>query len=245
MIGIISALDEELQLFLDKADIGKSIVQSQITFHFGTLEGHAIVLLKCGVGKVNAAIATQLLIDRFGVDSIIFTGMAGGLVPYIKKQDIVISNFVVQYDVDLTAFGRRPGEIPELSRLIEANPNLIKSARKAFDTYKSEKSIKSNVIVGTIACGDTFVSDSEKIQWLQTEFGAVAVEMEGGAVGQVCQMNNVPFVIIRIISDVASETAASEFIFSLEDASKTTFGIVQQMLKQLPIKDKRELFAKA
>ena len=99
-------------------------------------------MLKCGVGKVNAAIATQLLIDRFGVDSIIFTGMAGGLVPYIQKQDIVISNFVVQYDVDLTAFGRRPGEIPELSRLIEADPKLIKSARTAFDTFKADNKIQ-------------------------------------------------------------------------------------------------------
>ena len=244
MIGIISALDEELQLFLDNADVHNKVMQSKISFHFGTLEGHAVILLKCGVGKVNAAIATQLLIDRFGVDSIIFTGMAGGLVPYIQKQDIVISNFVVQYDVDLTAFGRRPGEIPELSRLIEADPKLIKSARTAFDQYKSDHEILSNVIVGTIACGDTFVSDSKKIQWLQTEFGAVAAEMEGGAVGQVCQMNNVPFVIIRIISDVASETAASEFIFSLEDASKSTFGIVQRMLQAMPLHEKRELFAK-
>ena len=245
MIGIISALDEELQLFLDEAQVDNKIVQSQITFHFGTLAGHSVVLLKCGVGKVNAAIATQLLIDRFGVDSVIFTGMAGGLVPYIKKQDIVISNFVVQYDVDLTAFGRRPGEIPELSRLIEANPQLIKSARSAFDQYKTDNSIESQVIVGTIACGDTFVSDSEKIQWLQTEFGAVAVEMEGGAVGQVCQMNKVPFVVIRVISDVASETAASDFIFSLEDASNTTFGIVQKMLESMPSKNKKELFTKA
>ena len=244
MVGIISALDEELQLFLENAEIHDKVLQSKITFHFGTLEGHAVVLLKCGVGKVNAAIATQLLVDRFGVDSIIFTGMAGGLVPYIQKQDIVISNFVVQYDVDLTAFGRRPGEIPELSRLIEADSKLIKSARAAFEVYKTDNNLHSNVIVGTIACGDTFVSDEEKIQWMQTEFGAVAVEMEGGAVGQVCQMNNIPFVIIRVISDVASEAAASEFIFSLEDASKFTFGIVQQMLLSTPINKKQELFAK-
>ena len=246
MIGIISALDEELQLFLDKTDIEKDITQSKITFYFGTLADQEVILLKCGVGKVNAAIATQLLIDRFGVHQIIFTGMAGGLVPYVKKQDIVISNFVVQYDVDLTAFGRRPGEIPELSRLIEADPSMIKAARKAFDVYKQENEIKSEVLVGTIACGDSFVSSSEKIDWLQTEFGAVAVEMEGGAVGQVCQMNSVPFVVIRVISDSASGSAASDFIFSLEDASKTTFGIVYNMLSNCRKGgEKRKLFAPA
>lgn len=243
MIGIISALDEELQLFLDHTAIENTIVHSKIIIHFGILAGHSVILLKCGVGKVNAAMATQLLIDKFSVDTIIFTGMAGGLVPYIQKQDIVISNFVVQYDVDLTAFGRRPGEIPELSRLIEADPNLVKIARLAFDKYKSDNSIASNVLIGTIACGDSFVSDKEKINWLQTEFGAVAVEMEGGAVGQVCQMNNIPFVIIRIISDVASESAAADFIFSLEDASIITFGIVNQMLQSIPIKVKQELSA--
>ncbi len=241
MIGIISALEEELILFKENAEINQEIVQAGITFYFGKLSGQDIIILKCGVGKVNAAVATQLLIDRFGVNAVIFTGMAGSLVPYLNKSDIVVSNMVVQYDVDLSAFGRRPGEIPELSRLIEAEPNLVKAAAMAYDEIKNEKGLSNQLVVGTIATGDSFVSDSQKIRWLQTEFGAVSVEMEGGAVGQVCQMNNVPFVVIRVISDSASESAAADFIFSLEDASQITYNIVSNMLNLVDVKHKVKL----
>lgn len=245
MIGIISALDEELVLFKENSDINQEVVQSGITFYFGRLSGHDVIILKCGVGKVNAAIATQLLIDRFGVNAVIFSGMAGSLVPYLNKSDIVVSNMVVQYDVDLSAFGRRPGEIPELARLIEAEPNLVKAAASVYEQMKEKESWENNMIVGTIATGDSFISDAKKIKWLQTEFGAVAVEMEGGAVGQVCQMNKVPFVVIRVISDGAGESAAADFIFSLEDASKITFSIVSNMLNRFEAKGKIKLLVPA
>ncbi len=228
MIGIISAIEEELQLFKSKVEIEQVVIQAGIEFHFGQLYNEKIILLKSGVGKVNAAVVTQLLIDRFGVDKIIFTGLAGGLVPLLNISDIVVSNYVVQYDVDLTAFGRRLGEIPDLARMIEADEKLIKTASIAFDEIVKDN--LKQLIVGTIATGDSFISSAEKIKWLQREFGAVAVDMEGGAVGQVCQMNKVPFVIIRVISDKASENAAGEFIFSLDEASHFTFNLVSKML---------------
>ena len=141
--------------------------------------------------------------------------------------------FVVQHDVDLTAFGRRPGQIPDLARQIEAAPALVSAAADAYDEVASTRKLDSQMVVGTIATGDSFISNPDKIRWLQREFGAVATEMEGGAVGQVCEMNRVPFVIIRVISDGAGEEAAGQFIAFLDQASELTFEIAQALLSRL------------
>ncbi len=234
MIGLISALEEEIVLLKDNLELEQVVVQSGIEFHFGNLAGQKVILLRCGVGKVNAAVATQLLIDRFGVKAVIFSGLAGALVPNLRPGDIVISNYVVQYDIDLTAFGRRPGEIPDLARMIEASPALVRAACKAYeDTAEVEPGI-GQMLVGTIATGDTFISDKKRIRWLQREFGAVATEMEGGAVGQVCFMNRVPFVIIRVISDTAENTAAGEYIVFLGEASQLSYKIISHLLCNIP-----------
>ena len=232
MIGLISAMDEELIRFREQVELDQTVRQAGIDFYFGRLAGQKVVLLKCGVGKVNGAVATQLLIDRFGVDAVIFTGLAGALVPHLKRGDVVVSNYVVQHDIDLTAFGRRPGEIPDLARMIEAQPRLVHLAADAAEEALREFNGQRNMIVGTIATGDSFVADPVKIRWLQREFGAVATEMEGGAVGQVCQMNRVPFVVIRVISDGSGGGAAGEFIMFLEEASNLTFRIVNTMLSR-------------
>ena len=234
MIGLISALDEELARFKQQLEFDQTVRQAGLDFHFGQLAGQKVVLLKCGVGKVNAAVATQLLIDRFGVDSVVFTGLAGALVPTLRRGDVVVSNFVVQYDIDLTAFGRRPGELSEYSRLIEADPTLVHTAADAFESNFGVTDPDRQLVVGTIATGDSFVSDPKRIRWLQREFGAVATEMEGGAVGQVCQMSRVPFVVIRVISDSASGGAAAEFIMFLDEASDITFRLVGAMLSAWP-----------
>ena len=230
MIGLISALEEEIAQFRAQTEISQTITQAGIEFNFGEIAGHKVILLRCGVGKVNAAVATQLLVDRFGVDSVIFTGLAGSLVPHLTRGDIVVSNYVVQHDIDLTAFGRRPGEIPELARMIEADPKLIREACDACESSGVLDGTDRQLVVGTIVTGDSFISDPGRIRWLQREFGGVAAEMEGGAVGQVCQMNRVPFVIIRVISDGAGDGAAAEFIMFLDEASKVTFSITTSML---------------
>lgn len=233
MIGLISAMEEELVRFRETLELDQVVKQAGLDFYFGTLVGQPVVLLKCGVGKVNAAVATQVLIDRFGVDAIFFTGLAGSLVPHLKRGDIVVSNIVVQHDIDLTAFGRRPGEIPDLARLIEADSTLVNLAADAAEQVLAETNPERQMVVGTIATGDSFVSDPDRIRWLQREFGAVATEMEGGAVGQVCQMNRVPFVVIRVISDGSSGGAAGEFIMFLDEASSLTCRIVSLALSHL------------
>jgi adenosylhomocysteine nucleosidase len=239
MIGLISAMEEELVRLRERFEPDQVVKQAGLDFFFGELSGQKVVLLRCGVGKVNAAVATQLLIDRFGVDAVIFTGLAGSLVPHLKRGDVVVSNMVVQHDIDLTAFGRRPGEIPDLARMIDADPKLIHIAADAAEEViaESDKARQTaspcGMTVGTIATGDSFVSDPERIRWLQREFGAIATEMEGGAVGQVCQMNKVPFVVIRVISDGSGGGAAGEFIMFLDEASELTCNIVSRTLAKM------------
>jgi adenosylhomocysteine nucleosidase len=233
LIGLISAIEEELTRFKEQAAIAEVVSQAGLEFHLGRLEGCDIILLRSGVGKVNAAVATQLLIDRFGARAVVFTGLAGTLVPYLKRGDVVISNFAVQHDIDLTAFGRRPGQLSDTARQIEADPALIAAASEAYDQVAEAHGLTSQMVVGTLATGDSFISDPSKIRWLQREFGAVAADMEGGAVGQVCAMNRVPFVIIRVISDTAGGEAAGQFITFLDQASELTFEITAALLKRL------------
>ncbi len=233
MFGLISALEEELLLFKENHRVDQVVRHAGLDFHLGELDDQKVILLRCGVGKVNAAMATQLMIDRFGVEAVVFTGLAGSLVPHLKRGDLVVSNFVVQHDIDLTAFGRRHGEIPDVTRLIEADPKLVKAVTDAYDRICEVDTAAGQMVVGTIATGDSFISDPQRIRWLQREFGAVAAEMEGGAVGQVCQMNRVPFVIIRVISDGAGDGAAAEFICFLEEASKITFRITSELLTEM------------
>jgi len=236
MIGLISAMEEELVRFRDRFEPDQVVKQAGLDFHFGELSNQKVILLRCGVGKVNAAVAAQLLIDRFGVDAVFFTGLAGSLVPHLKRGDVVVANMVVQHDIDLTAFGRRPGEIPDLARMIDADPKLVHVAAEAGEQVLAQTGRDRQLVVGTIATGDSFVSDPKRIRWLQREFGAVATEMEGGAVGQVCQMNRVPFVVVRIISDGSGGKAAGEFIMFLDEASDLTCRIVTLGLDMLKSK---------
>ena len=232
MIGLISAMEEEIILFHQRSEIAETVQVAGIDFHIGLLEGRNVVIVRSGIGKVNAAVATQILVDRFGVRAVIISGLAGSLVPTLKRGDVVVSNIVVQHDVDLTSFGRRAGEIPDVSRLLEADAALVHAAAEAFERC-NDKGAGQRLLVGTIATGDVFVSDPSKSRWLQREFGAVAAEMEGGAVGQVCRMNGIPFVAIRVISDGGGDGAADEFRQFLSDASVLAFAIVSGMLPEI------------
>jgi len=231
MIGLIGAMAEEVSLFKENMEDIKSLNYARMDYMTGYLKEQNVVLLQSGIGKVNATIGTQIMIDRFEVDQIIFTGLAGTLVPHLTRGDVVVSNYVVQYDFDLTAFGRRHGELPDVGRMIEADPRMVKLACYAFDDNFKYMKGSPQLVVGTIASGDRFVSDPRKIEWLQREFGAVATEMEGAAVGYACHLNEVPFVILRTISDTAGSDAKDEFESYLKDACNNSFRIVSSILE--------------
>ncbi len=237
MIGLIGAMTEEITLFRENMDISEIKKYAQMDYICGGLSGQEVVLLQSGIGKVKATIGTQIMIDKFDINLIIFTGLAGSLVPNLSLGDLVVSNFVVQHDFDLTAFGRRPGELPDTGRMIEVDSNLVKLTCYAYDDAFKSKPNAPKLIVGPVCSGDRFESDPRRIEWLQREFGAVAIEMEGAAVGHTCFVNGVKFIILRTISDTGGDGATDDFNNYLKIASENSFKIVETMLRVISIKD--------
>ena len=233
MIGIIGALDEEVNEICGNLEGKKVLVKAGYHYYSGRLNGRDVTLVKCGVGKVNAAICTQIMIDTFGCSQIFFGGVAGALLPGLRQGDVVISSHVVQFDIDLTAFGRRRGELADKDRLIEADPGMVQKATEAFDTVVQGLTTPPALMVGTIVSGDSFVSDPATIKWLQREFGAACTEMEGGPVGYTSMINNIPFVVIRVISDDAGSKAVEEFDTFLSRSSIFIYKIISTTIELL------------
>jgi len=237
MIGIIGAMSEEIELFKKNMEIKETRRYAGTDYCVGSMSGQEVVLLQAGIGKVKSTISTQILIDRFDIDMIIFTGLAGALAPNLRRGDLVVSNQVVQYDFDLTAFGRRHGELPDIGRLLEPDPKLVKFMCYAYDDVFKGGKDAPQLIVGAICSGDRFITERRDIEWLQREFGGVATEMEGAAIGYTCYVNDVKFVILRTISDTGGEGATDDFDAYLKVASENSFKIVSTMLQVMSYRD--------
>jgi len=233
MIGIIGALDEEIKLICDRIDDYQVTQKALFEFYTGKIGSMDVVAVKCGVGKVNAALCSQILIDVFHCKKILFGGVAGGLLPGLKQGDVVVSSHAVQFDLDLTAFGRRYGELADHDRLIEADPDMVVTVSDVFDEMFEEKSAAPTLIVGTIVSGDSFVSDPKTIKWLQREFSAACTEMEGGALAYTCKANKVPFVIVRVISDSGSGKAVQEFESFVSKSSDLLYRLISKSVERL------------
>lgn len=233
MHAIIGAMDEEVALVRDHMEIAETSIHAQIEVTRGKFEGKEIVLAQSGVGKVNATICTQMLIDLYQPRALVFSGVAGGLLPNMRVGDIIIASHVVQYDMDLTAFGRRHGETATGDRQIECDPALVEAATKAFDAAFEDGDDHPNLMLGTIASGDRFVQDTDTLRWLQREFAALATEMEGAAFGYTCQLNNLPFVVIRGLSDGSGEGAKDDFRENLHLVCKHSFALLTELVKRL------------
>jgi adenosylhomocysteine nucleosidase len=230
MLGVIGAMSEEVRLLLGELTDVEEAVHAEIIVTRGNYKGTEIALAQSGIGKVNATICTQMLIDIFKPTKLVFSGVAGGLLPNMQTGDIIIASHVVQYDMDLTAFGRRHGETPGRDRLIECDSDLVGKATTAFDSAYDGVEGGPNLMLGTIASGDKFVQDTDTLRWLQREFAALATEMEGAAFGYTCHLNGLPFVVIRALSDSSSETASGDFEDNLHVACQNSFRLVDQLI---------------
>ncbi|MBQ9156281.1 MAG: 5'-methylthioadenosine/adenosylhomocysteine nucleosidase [Eubacterium sp.] len=203
-IGIIGAMKEEVEALIHQMEDKEEKTIAGMTFHRGRLWNNEAVVVKSGVGKVNMAVCTQLLIDLYEVNILINTGIAGGLLKGIQVGDMVISSDAVSHDVDVTSRGFKPGEIPFMeTSVFKADPELVALAREACQIVNPE----IGCYVGRVLTGDQFISDSGKKAQLVSTFDGCCVEMEGAAMAQVAALNNVSFVIIRAISDKADEEA--------------------------------------
>ncbi len=227
MIGIIGAMDIEIDGFKQYMTDITTVKHSFFEFTGGKIDGKEVVLVMCGIGKVSAAICTQIMIDRFSPDIIINTGVAGGLHNELSIGDIAIACDVVQHDMDTTVFGDPKGYISNLMKVkIPVKTEICKKLKQIADNLEA-----TNVICGTIATGDQFISTPYQKNQIKDEFDAIAAEMEGGAVGHVCYANGVNFGVIRAISDNASGDALSDYESFKLNAAQKTIHIVSEFVK--------------
>lgn len=230
MIGIIGAMDEEISQITDKMT-GVAVTETAgMTFNRGKLNGREIVAVRSGIGKVNAAICTQILAADFHADHIINTGVAGSLRNEINIGDVVISTDAVQHDMDATGFGYEPGVIPRMKISdFPADERLIKLAVQAC----REAVPSVGVYEGRIVSGDQFISDRQVKEKLIKQFDAFCTEMEGAAVAQAAYLNNIPFLIIRAISDKADGSAKMDYSEFERRAIDNSVALLTRMIERI------------
>jgi adenosylhomocysteine nucleosidase len=229
MIGIIGAMDVETDMLKNEMALDKMLEMAGMSFYAGTLRNSEVVVVTCGIGKVNAAICTQILINKFNVKSIINTGVSGGLNENLKIGDLVISTDCMEHDFDVTVFGYELGVIPRQAESVyKADHQLVEMAYKAGKNYSDH-----SVYKGRIVSGDQFISSQEKKQFLIDTFDAYTTEMESAAIAHTCYLNQRPFVIIRAISDQANGEAPESFDEFAQHAAVISNKIVLAMLAEL------------
>ena len=207
-IGIIGAMEVEVAILKEKMEDVRIIKKASMDFYEGILAGKKVVVVRSGIGKVNAGICAQILADVFSVDAIINTGIAGSLNKNINIGDIVLSTDVVQHDMDATGFGYRKGQIPQMPVFFfNADDNLRRLAAEVCKEVNPD----IQVFEGRIASGDQFVCDQDVKNRIVSEFSAYATEMEGAAIGQAAYLNEIPFLVDRAISDKADGSAQMDY----------------------------------
>ena len=230
MLAILGAMEEEVTLLRAEMTVRDEAVHAGISVTQGEFAGTEITLAQCGIGKVNAAICTQMLVDRYAPEALIFSGVAGGLLPNMRVGDLIAASHLIQFDIDLTAFGRRHGELPDSARMIQSDAGLVHHVTDAFDQVFDGAQDAPNLMIGTVVSGDRFIEDTETLRWLQREFGALATEMEGAAVGYTCQINDLPFVVIRGLSDTADESAPDDYRANLHKVCQHSFRLLEKLI---------------
>ncbi|MGA9174724.1 MAG: 5'-methylthioadenosine/adenosylhomocysteine nucleosidase [Thermoactinomyces sp.] len=227
-IGLIGAMDEEIASLLEKMDQVETQKVYHTTYYTGIIKDTPVVVCKSGVGKVNGAICTQILIDRFHVEAVIFTGVAGALHPDLDIGDLVISTECQQHDLDASALGFPKGTIPfQETSVFPADPQLIRWAVKAGETLEGVR-----VRLGKVLSGDQFISDINKGAELREQLNGDCVEMEGAAVAHVCHLSGIPYVVIRSMSDRADHSADVNFAEFTKLAAERSSALVTKILEQ-------------
>lgn len=228
MIGIICALNIEVEGLKQQMTEKQNREYARMMFTFGKIGGREVVAVECGIGKVNAAVCTQVMIDLYRPDVIINSGIAGSLRKDLRIGDIVVAEDVVQHDMDGTAMGDPPGEIWFND---EKKIEIAADEKVREQLYAACKPIQNtNVRMGRIATGDVFVADVDRRLQIGRQFQASACEMEGGAIGQVCYRNGVPFGILRSISDDLNQNEFVDFMEFRRLASEKSIDAIIRFL---------------
>ena len=232
MLGIIGAMDEEVAKIKAQMEEVNVTKIAAMDFYEGSIHGYPVVVVRSGIGKVNAAMCTQILAVKFNVDAIINTGIAGSLDANINIGDIVLSTDTLEHDMDAVAFGYPVGQIPRMETLsFTADSELRKLAMEVCQNVNPDIS----VFEGRVVSGDQFISDKDKKNWLVETFKGSCTEMEGAAIGHAAYLNNIPFLIIRAISDKADDSASVDYpafeAKAIEHSVRLLLGICEKLNK--------------
>ncbi|RTL12888.1 MAG: 5'-methylthioadenosine/adenosylhomocysteine nucleosidase [Neisseriaceae bacterium] len=231
-LAIICAMDEELSQI--DGELGWSPIRSinlaGNTYNEYVYAGHSVISVKCGIGKVNAAIATQALLNNFATDYVINVGIAGNLSQELKFGDVVIANDLVEHDFDMSSFGVPLGQIVGVNTFSFVADSWLKELLTRRIQLESNQ-----VVCGRIVSGDQFIDDAGKAAFLRSEFNALACEMEGAAIAHVCYANKIPFAVIRSLSDMAGQDgdAFHSFTELKEMAAKRAALVVKNLLREI------------
>ncbi len=229
-IGIIGAMEEEVAILKEKMSEVTVLEKAGMEFFKGILGGQQVVIVRSGIGKVNAGICTQILADVFQVNAVINTGIAGSLKVEINIGDIVLSTDTMQHDVDAREFGYEIGQVPRMdTRTFSADDRLRETALQVCRKVNPE----IQVFEGRVASGDQFVADKETKEKIIANTQAYCTEMEGAAIGQAAYLNGIPYLVIRAISDKADDSAHMDYPAFEKEAIRHTVNLVENMMKAL------------
>lgn len=228
MIGIIGAMEEEVEILKSSIENRETIQIAHVIFYKGNIEDKQVVLAQSGIGKVNAAITATLLINEFKPDLIINTGSAGSVDSELSIGDIIISNKVYYHDVNATAFGYKLGQVPSMPEFYETDSKLIDLAKSSIEQ------LDLNGIIGEVATGDSFIGSIDQRKVIKSNFPtASVVEMEAGAIAQTCYQYNVPIIVTRAVSDLADKESDVTFEEFLKVACVNSSKIVKLLLNRV------------
>lgn len=230
MIGIIGAMDEEVAKVKEQMTNVEIKTAAGMDFYKGIMGKKEVVVVRSGIGKVNAAICSQILADQYHVTAIINTGIAGSLKNEINIGDVVLSTDALHHDMDAAGFGYEPGQIPRMDVFsFVADQHLLEVAKACCEKAVPEIGIH----MGRVVSGDQFISDKAKKQWLSDTFAGYCTEMEGAAIAQAAYLNNIPFLIIRAISDKADDSAEMDYSEFEAAAISHSVKLLTAMIEEL------------
>lgn len=225
-LGIICAVERELQPYLNVLENKVITRYARITFYEGTIDNIKVITLFCGVCKVNAAIATQILVDKYSVDYIIISGTAGGLDNRLEIGDTVISTEIAYHDVAEGILTEYHPWMPDI--YFRADNNLISFSENVIKIFK----LPQSVFWGRMVTGETFIDQKGRAE-IKEKFAPLCVDMETAAIAHVCYVNSIPFIAVRSISDTEERSGENNFAINCDLASKNSFEVVRLLLKQI------------
>ncbi len=229
-IGIIGAMELEVEELKSKMTVSGIVKKAGMEFYEGALNGAQVVIVRSGIGKVNAALCVQILVDIFNVTHIINTGIAGSLNASLDIGDILISRDAIHHDMDVTIFGYQPGEVPQLgTREFIADKRLMELAKTSCERVNSG----IHALFGRVVSGDQFISDKEVKERLIHDFQGDCAEMEGASIAHGAYLNQIPFVIIRAISDKADDSAEMDYPTFEKAAARHSASLVEDMVQYI------------